>query len=302
MYAHQVIEDLTRQLNITKNPIYKDETKFIPDYLKRSIKFHLGDIEDLNKISPLTFEITSPNKVVFKDGIPYGVFKISSSFRGLKLPYPVCWVEYVANKSLPIKSGAAKFGILAMSIEPDFMQCYFFEYIGNIWSLNFFNNVINLNNDNSEVLVDLNIRKEKQLDIPKIVIEQNVLASMFPLPTIHMFLKLLSCKNISTEIIRAPEKLNKKRERKGKLPIFDYHVLNVIVPSKKVSTQGGNPEPPISQNRVHLCRGHFKEFTEEHPLFGKYVGRYWWQPQVRGQNKKGIILKDYNIEHRELLG
>jgi len=107
------------------------------------------------------------------------------------------------------------------------------------------------------------------------------------------FVMLLNCKNIQTEVIKAPEALNKKRRKAGKQELFDYHVLNVVVPSRK---QGYSEKTePLSHNRVHLCRGHFKEYTQEHPLFGKLTGLYWWQPHVRGQNKDGIVMKDYNV-------
>jgi len=52
---------------------------------------------------------------------------------------------------------------------------------------------------------------------------------------------------------------------------------------------------PLTHNRVHMCRGHFKEYTEDHRLFGKYTGLYWWQPYVRGQ-KEGIVIKDYEVK------
>jgi len=32
------------------------------------------------------------------------------------------------------------------------------------------------------------------------------------------------------------------------------------------------------------------------PLLGKYVGLWWWQPCVRGRNKKGVIYKDYELK------
>jgi hypothetical protein len=47
---------------------------------------------------------------------------------------------------------------------------------------------------------------------------------------------------------------------------------------------------------VHLCRGHFKTYTDDNPLFGKHVGKYYWQPSIRGKNKKGIVAKDYSLE------
>lgn len=114
------------------------------------------------------------------------------------------------------------------------------------------------------------------------------------LSVLYQSLMLLNCKNIVTEKIPAPEALNKKRRKAGKQELFDYHVLNVVVPSKKRGYQ--ETTEPLSHNRVHLCRGHFKEYTAEHPLFGHYTGLYWWQPHVRGQNKDGVVMKDYNIK------
>lgn len=104
---------------------------------------------------------------------------------------------------------------------------------------------------------------------------------------------ILSCKNITTEIIKAPESLNKKRRKNGKQEIFDYHILNVTMPGEKQGYKENGES--LSHNRVHLCRGHFKEYTQEHPLFGRHTGLYWWQPHVRGQNKDGIVMKEYNI-------
>lgn len=31
------------------------------------------------------------------------------------------------------------------------------------------------------------------------------------------------------------------------------------------------------------------------PLFGKHVGRFWWQPMVRGDKKRGVLNKDYDV-------
>lgn len=109
----------------------------------------------------------------------------------------------------------------------------------------------------------------------------------------NVFLLLLSCKNICTEEIVPPEKLNKSRLKKGKLPHMTYKVLR-ISPQENVKAKDGGGGG-LWENRIHLCRGHFKEFTEEKPLLGKHVGRYWWQPSVRGRNKDGVVLKDYEI-------
>jgi hypothetical protein len=108
--------------------------------------------------------------------------------------------------------------------------------------------------------------------------------------SINWCFSLLNCKNIITEEITP--KNGKKRKRKGKKELFTYHILKVQPTSKKY-----NSEPQdLWKNRIHLARGHFKTFTADKPLFGRITGTFWWQPQVRGRNKEGIVVKDYNLE------
>jgi hypothetical protein len=53
------------------------------------------------------------------------------------------------------------------------------------------------------------------------------------------------------------------------------------------------------ENSFHFCRSHFKTYTEEKPLFGKYVGDFWWDAHARGSIKKGLVTKDYKINSPE---
>lgn len=39
-------------------------------------------------------------------------------------------------------------------------------------------------------------------------------------------------------------------------------------------------------------RGHFKTFTSDRPLFGRYIGTYWWDPHFRGDETNGEIRHD----------
>jgi hypothetical protein len=43
-------------------------------------------------------------------------------------------------------------------------------------------------------------------------------------------------------------------------------------------------------------RGHFKQYTAERPLFGRFTGLYWWQPHLAGKAKDRVVVKDYRIE------
>lgn len=112
---------------------------------------------------------------------------------------------------------------------------------------------------------------------------------------LNSFLMLVECKNIKHETIPPNAKLNKSRVKKGKLPHFEYKILNVEMPGKKISFSSGGIKGNGTPQRVHLCRGHFKEYTPENPLFGRLVGRYWWQPTVRGKGE-GIIEKEYHVK------
>lgn len=142
---------------------------------------------------------------------------------------------------------------------------------------------------------DMRYRKGNVFPVPLIYgKESNIDEDIGDMSMIHVALVMLNCKNIVTERMVAPVKLNRKRKKCGKQELFDYHVLNVVLPKKK---QGYHEwAEPVGHNRVHLCRGHFKEYTAEHPLFGHYVGMYWWQPHARGRNREGVVMKDYEIK------
>lgn len=131
------------------------------------------------------------------------------------------------------------------------------------------------------------------LGVPENELTELIHDHISDLSLLEISVKLLNCKNIRIETIKASEKLNKKRRKNGKAEIFDYKVLSVFKPGNKQDYRQGST--PLSHNRVHLCRGHFKEFTTEHPLLGKHTGLFWWQPHVRGQNRDGIVIKEYDV-------
>lgn len=111
-------------------------------------------------------------------------------------------------------------------------------------------------------------------------------------------LKLFTCKNIITKNVSAPSKLNKKRKKSGKHPLYEYKTLHIMLPGKSQKTTPIDCENGHCQ-RLHLCRGHFKEYTKDKPLFGRLVGRYWWQPHARGDKAYGEIKKDYVVTPRK---
>lgn len=111
-------------------------------------------------------------------------------------------------------------------------------------------------------------------------------------------LNVLSCKNVHLSMVDPPRALNKKRVKNGKLPLYRYHVLEVDLGAGRAQS-GKAPRGNAGIMPVHLCRGHFKEYTEERPLFGRVTGRFWWQPCARGNAQRGVVIKDYKIRGKQ---
>jgi hypothetical protein len=109
---------------------------------------------------------------------------------------------------------------------------------------------------------------------------------------------LLSCKNITIAKQPAPgsERDRKRARLRGEYAPFEYYVLEINPLSAKSRNDTNESDTTGIKHRMHLCRGHFSTYTEEKPLFGKYVGRYWIPSHVRGSAELGLIDKDYRVK------
>jgi len=263
MFAHQVIEDLSGV-----EYVEEEFNKMIPSLIsdiKSAPKFHLGQTWDINY--PLRNRTT-----LWTDA-------------DLRLPYDCCYFDMFATfgkcAALVAKTGTRELPVWEIAM-------FFHLSRFSRWSLFPYRLSVK---DPSAIGECTIYSTPSRLDAMYDVIVckiRNVIAT-----ALTSGIVLLNCKNIVTETILPPEALNKKRRRSGKQELLSYHVLNVTVPSSKHGYRGAAEQP--SHNRVHLCRGHFKEYTAAHPLMGRLVGRYWWQPHVRGQNRQGVVMKDYKV-------
>ena len=115
---------------------------------------------------------------------------------------------------------------------------------------------------------------------------------------VHATLYTLNARNIYLEAVERPAKLNKKRKKNGKIPLYRYHVLKVAPGLVRKNGQHENTHPVPGSMPVHLCRGHFKTYTAEAPMFGirGNYGRFWVQAHVRGNKQRGIVMKDYELK------
>jgi hypothetical protein len=106
-------------------------------------------------------------------------------------------------------------------------------------------------------------------------------------------ISFLHCKNVQiAPHDPAPKTPGKRRSRHA--PKIKYHTLQ-IEPMKKVLREEGRAEETGIKHALHICRGHFKDFSKGKGLFGKYQGMFWWDSQVRGSAERGAVVKDYNI-------
>lgn len=103
------------------------------------------------------------------------------------------------------------------------------------------------------------------------------------------------CKNVDLEPQEPPEKLSRKHERKHGKALSRYHVLQ-IDPARKLLESEGDIQRSGIKKALHLTRGHFRTYTPDKPLFGKYTGTVWVPQHMRGSKHHGEVKKDYAVK------
>ncbi|MCB2147592.1 MAG: hypothetical protein KQI81_14040 [Deltaproteobacteria bacterium] len=98
---------------------------------------------------------------------------------------------------------------------------------------------------------------------------------------IKCFLSAINCTNVRRVRHDPPPKLQKKRSKRGRMPLFSYYTLELNGRGGPGSSLGGRHASP----RVHLRRGHPREYAP-----GKWT---WVQPCIVGNKGDGMIHKDY---------
>jgi len=89
----------------------------------------------------------------------------------------------------------------------------------------------------------------------------------------------------TTEVVRAPHKLNHARERAGKLPLVSYHVVNLARRSRAAPLPADDHEPAY-RVRLHFRRGHWRHY-EDHKTWIKWM--------LVGDPELGFVDKEYRL-------
>ena len=107
-------------------------------------------------------------------------------------------------------------------------------------------------------------------------------------------LSFMNCKNVAVETVAPPARLNGARLKRGHPPLAAYKILKVH-PTLRTVQGDGDPGPADLERALHICRGHFKDYSGGRGLFGRLSGVFWWDMAARGSQESGVVLKDYEV-------
>lgn len=313
MWQSKIIDDLQYSYLYSKDtqPVYASFVQNVMKMLPMIHTFHFGSVADLKTVPldkeiPLFQQCYELNKFPYEyclfEGDGFGDNHRDDQYQAAKRAifvqasnnFMMFILMHLADGDVKHKSMAAIVGKWIMEPHIGFMRIGLEEDDSNTDLSKF----ISMYPQYS--LMDINIGEVKALPLyspggPDYEFLRDVwLKDAAPdITFLKRALMLLHCKNVKSEYVKAPDKLNKKRIKNGKTPLFGYHVLHVTLPGK--STTGGElgfGSTSDIKKLVDFRRGHFKTYTSEKPLFGKHVGIYWWEG-IAGTNPK-----DYNIKQR----
>lgn len=110
-----------------------------------------------------------------------------------------------------------------------------------------------------------------------------------------MTVSFMHCQNVEVSETEPPARLSRKWQRCRGRPLVRYRVLD-IAPMREILDRDGEVQAKGLRHALHICRGHFKTYTADSPLFGRHTGWYWWASRVRGTAEEGRVVKDYAVE------
>ncbi|MCA9500941.1 MAG: hypothetical protein KC588_17235 [Nitrospira sp.] len=121
-----------------------------------------------------------------------------------------------------------------------------------------------------------------------------VKACKYEVQAVKQLCQVLSCENIKSKIISPDAKLNKKREKSGKVKFFDYHILLISGAEERESEREATSSH--SSPRLHWRRGHIRILSRGM----ERERRVWVRPCMVGNVENGILDKDYRLEKSEV--
>lgn len=107
-------------------------------------------------------------------------------------------------------------------------------------------------------------------------------------------LSFMNCKNVRKVINEPDAPLSRKFEKRHGRPLQRFYTLQIEAMGEILRKEGKSEETGL-RKALHICRGHFSDYSEGKGLFGKYHGRYWVPSHIRGKRAFGTVEKDYEV-------
>jgi hypothetical protein len=105
---------------------------------------------------------------------------------------------------------------------------------------------------------------------------------------------LMNCKNTIVIKEDAPVEEQGKRIKQVGHPLVTYRIIKIDQVLTKHDSRH-RPNNGFGYRPLHLCRGHFATYSAEKPLFGRYAGTFWKPQHIRGREKYGAVIKEYEF-------
>ncbi|MFD9950230.1 hypothetical protein ACFWYW_56070 [Nonomuraea sp. NPDC059023] len=134
-------------------------------------------------------------------------------------------------------------------------------------------------------------------DHPRIVenlCEQLVMRYGIAVATLAMTFGLMHSKNVDIVVQVPGEKQSRAHHKRRGVPLTRYSVLDIQPVTQALEREGKASAEGLG-TALHLCRGHFKTYRPEAPLFGKLSGQYWWKEHPRGNAEHGEVHASYRV-------
>lgn len=250
--------------------------------------------EDYNKFDSIISMLRNGQKFFLPtNGLLLDISVVKEEYNDLiKLPYPVCILEFNGDNSdagknpYHVKSDLihpSKFiVILHENDDGEIITNSLFEHDGKFYTSPFESKLVGM--DSSSNMIDFMpsltfATLEKHM---KDVDKSSVMNDLhLDISVATQFMIVVNTKNVTKDKIFPSEKLNKKRCKNGKEPYDSYWVLDILKEEHERVVNGGSHASP----RQHFRRGHLRRLQN-----GDVV---WVRHCLVGNRNIGVVNKSY---------
>lgn len=252
--------------------------------------------EDYNKFDSIISMLRTGQKFFLPtNGLLLDISVVKDEYNDLiKLPYPVCVLEFNAND---YDAGKNPYQVTSELVHPskfivilheneggEIITNSLFEYEGKFYTSPFESKLDRM--DSASNLIDFipsltfaTLAKNfKEVDKSSVMNDLHLDISVA-----HQFMIVINTKNVTKDKIFPSEKLNKKRCKNDKEPYDSYWVLDILKEEHERVVNGGSHASP----RQHFRRGHLRRLQN-----GDVV---WVRHCLVGNKEQGVVNKSYSI-------